>query len=326
MPPFDPPAWLRPSAVQTVLASLRLRARDPEGRLERSRRLILQVAGGVRLLAFHTSHPRPRARAILIHGWEGSSDSTYVRTTAGTLWRAGCDVVRLNLRDHGPSHHLNAGIFLAVYLDEVVEAVAQAAAAAPHLPVWLCGFSLGGNFVLRTAGRWADAPPANLRHVVAVSPAIDPVHTTACIDRHPALLWYFRRKWRRSLWRKQALFPRRYDFSDLDPRMNLMQMTAHLIPRFSAYPDAATYLAAYAVTAAVYRRIRTPTTVIAAADDPVIPAADLLSLPHNPHVRRILHPHGGHNGFIEAGLRATWYERWMVGELDAVADGCLRDV
>lgn len=312
---FCPPAWIRPTAVQTVLASVPLRAKRTESLLRRSRTQILHVAGGVRLLGFHTPHPAPRARAILLHGWEGSSDSTYVRTTARTLHRAGCDIFRLNLRDHGPSHHLNKGIFLAVYLDEAVDAATQAAAQTPHLPVYLCGFSLGGNFALRIAARWGQTPPANLRRVTAVSPAIDPIHATERIDGHPLLLWYFRRKWRRSLLKKQALFPGRYDFSDLSPRMTLMQMTERLIPRHSGYPDARTYLAAYAVNRGVYARIRVPTTVITAEDDPVIPVEDLAALPHNPAVERIVHRFGGHNGFIEGNLKSTWYETWLIRRL-----------
>ena len=313
---FNPPFLIRPTVVQTVLASLRWRAAGTDAVLNPTRRQILHVAGGVRLLAFQSPHPTPRARVILFHGWEGSSDSTYVRTTAATLRRAGCDILRINLRDHGPSHHLNEGVFLAVYLDEVVDAATQAAAQTPHLPVFLCGFSLGGNFALRIAGRWTDAPPPNLSRVVAVSPAIDPFHATERIDRNPALLWYFRRKWRRSLDRKQELFPRRYNFSDLDSGWNLMQMTEHLIPRVSTYPDARTYLAAYAITPAVYGSIRVPTTVITAADDPVIPLDDLAALPENPAVQRIIHARGGHNGFIEAGLRSTWYERWLLERLN----------
>jgi len=43
--------------------------------------------------------------------------------------------------------------------------------------------------------------------------------------------------------------------------------------------------------------------------------ADLTALPENPHVERIIHPHGGHNGFLEAGLR-PWYERWLVQRLE----------
>jgi len=312
---FHPPAWVRPTAVQTVLASLRLRARGTETVLDRSRSQVLHVADGVRLLGFHTPHPAPRARAILLHGWEGSSDSTYIRTTARTLHRAGCDVFRINLRDHGPSHHLNEGIFLAVYLDEALEAATQAATQTPHLPVFLCGFSLGGNFALRIAARWADAPPVNLRRVVAISPAIDPIHATERIDGNLLLLWYFRRKWRRSLLRKQQLFPDRYDFSDLPPDMTLMQMTERLIPRHSRYPNARTYLAAYAVNRDVYARIRVPATVITAEDDPVIAVQDLLSLPNNPAVERIIHRFGGHNGFIEGNIKSTWYEKWLVRQL-----------
>jgi hypothetical protein len=282
--------------------------------LSASRRRILTTRKGVRLLGFDLPHPAPKGRVVLIHGWEGSSDSTYVRTTAASLCRAGYNVFRLNLRDHGPSHHLNEGVFLAVYLDEVVEAVTRLAAEVPRLPVALCGFSLGGNFALRIAGRWGAAPPVNMRQVVAVSPVIDPIHSTESIDRHPALLWYFRRKWCRSLRRKQALFPHRYDFSDILPHMNLMEMTERLIPRVSTYRDARSYLAAYAVTPGVFQHIRVPTAVITAIDDPVIPVADLMALPENPRVERIIHPHGGHNGFLEAGL-GTWYERWLVKRL-----------
>ena len=312
--PYLPPAWLHNRWLQTGLASLRLRARHTGNVLRPSRRRILTTTKGVRLLGFDLPHPAPRGRVVLIHGWEGSSDSTYVRITAATLHQAGYNVFRLNLRDHGPSHHLNEGVFLAIYLDEVVEAVTRLAAEVPYLSVALCGFSLGGNFALRIAGRWGPEPPVNLRQVVAVSPAIDPIHSTESIDRHPALLWYFRRKWRRSLRRKQALFPHRYDFSDISPHMNLMEMTERLISRVSAYPDARTYLSAYAVTPAIYQQIRVPTAVITALDDPVIPVADLMALPENPSVERIIHAHGGHNGFLEAGL-GTWYEGWLVQRL-----------
>ncbi|NCC94327.1 MAG: alpha/beta fold hydrolase, partial [Opitutae bacterium] len=149
--PYLPPGWLRNRWLQTGLASLRLRACHTDHVLSLSRRRVLDTSGGVRLLGFDLPHPAPKGRVVLIHGWEGSSDSTYVRTTATRLHLAGYNVFRLNLRDHGPSHHLNEGVFLAVYLDEVVEAVTRLAAEVPHLPVALCGFSLGGNFALRIA-------------------------------------------------------------------------------------------------------------------------------------------------------------------------------
>src|SRR5207302_10460218 len=46
-------------------------------------------------------------------------------------------------------------------------------------PLWLIGFSLGGNIVLKLAGEAASLPLPNLRRVAAVSPPIDMVRCAA---------------------------------------------------------------------------------------------------------------------------------------------------
>ena len=69
-------------------------------------------------------------QVILLHGWEGSADSTYILRTGNALYRRGYDIFRLNFRDHGDSHHLNRGIFYAVLLEEVFQAVRQATSLA----------------------------------------------------------------------------------------------------------------------------------------------------------------------------------------------------
>jgi hypothetical protein len=308
---FQPPWWLRPATVQTVLASFRPGAKAPDAVTAAARAHIITTAEGVRMLGLLSIHPAKRGLVILLHGWEGSADSTYVRTAARTLYAAGWDIFRLNFRDHGPTHHLNPGIFLAVYLDEVFDAVAQVASGYPGRPVFLAGFSLGGNFGLRVASCCAGRPIANLVRVVAISPVIDPYRATPRIDANPWILWYFRKKWRRSLALKQRLFPDRYDFSDLAADLNLMQMTERLIPYHSPYPTARDYFNGYAVTASIWRRIKVPTTVITSADDPIIPVAHLLELPDNPAVQRLVQRWGGHNGFVNADLTTTWTDAWM---------------
>ena len=97
---------------------------------------------------------RPQARdlVILLHGWEGSADSMYVLSLGSYLFELGCDVYRLNFRDHGPSHHLNEEIFHSCRLDEVVGAV-RAIQRALRSTRRSTGFSLGGNFALRVAAR-----------------------------------------------------------------------------------------------------------------------------------------------------------------------------
>ena len=125
-----------------------------------SRRLVLECDDGVRLLAFqarqHESGRRPAQRlAVLLHGWEGSSRlALRAVARAAPCSTGGYDVVRLNLRDHGDSHDLNAELFHSNRIAEVTSAVQRLQQPNPSAQVpHLAGFSLGGNFCLRVAAR-----------------------------------------------------------------------------------------------------------------------------------------------------------------------------
>src|SRR3546814_3815147 len=95
---------------------------------------------------------QPRGLALLLHGWEGSTESSYMRMTAVQLLRRGFEVFRLNFRDHGDTHHLNEALFHSNRIDEVVHAACDIArrflpAEGPPRSMVAAGHSLGGNFV-----------------------------------------------------------------------------------------------------------------------------------------------------------------------------------
>ena len=117
--------------------------------------------------AFIRSGPRRIARvgriAVLVHGWEGNAESLYILSLGQQLFDRGFDVVRLNLRDHGDTHHLNRELFHSCRLPEVVGAVQSLQAVVPGQPLHLVGFSLGGNFMLRVAAQAGEAGLAD-RH------------------------------------------------------------------------------------------------------------------------------------------------------------------
>ena len=172
-----------------------------------AKEVIIEAERGVRLLGYFSQHKSqsPRGLFILIHGWEGSSDSTYILSTGRFFFRRGYDVFRLNLRDHGSSHHLNRELFHGALTEETSRAVEEISGLLPSRPSYLVGFSLGGNFALRIALRQAALPIRNLRRIFAVSPALDPLQSTLAIDRSlPVYRAYFLAKWKRSLRRKQA--------------------------------------------------------------------------------------------------------------------------
>ena len=310
---FKPSFLLKPAGVQTFLASAGLRAWGSNPMLQAARQTVLTTDEGVRLLGYMSRQRRPHDKGVvvLLHGWEGSANSTYIRTTGRALFRRGFDVFRLNFRDHGPSHHLNVGLFYAVLLDEVFDAVRQIAAAEFPRPVFLAGFSLGGNFALRIARQCIQRPIANLKQVVAVSPVLDPDKATDRIDETRWILKYFLRKWRRSLTAKARLYPDRYDFSDVMAVGSIREMTERLLRRYSPYGSARDYFNGYTLTHDALAGIRVPTIIITATDDPIIPVADFHDLELSPATQLMVLPHGGHNGFVQGWRLNGWYERLM---------------
>ena len=268
-PTFRPRRWLRSGHFQTILAGLPPRRPRVERRavplLAASEELLLDCGDGVTLQAFHSS-PAKRGRdpgrklAVLLHGWEGSADSTYLLSLASSLFTAGLEVVRLNLRDHGATHHLNRDLFHSCRLPEVVGAVRALAGKFPGLPMVLAGFSLGGNFMLRVAAH-AEARHLPLERVIAISPVLDPAVTMLTLERGlPVYHSYFVRKWSRSLAKKQQAWPDLYDFEELLRIRNLREMTRQLVLSHTEYPTMDDYLAGYAITGDRLSTLAAPAT------------------------------------------------------------------
>lgn len=311
---FMPPIGLRGPFVQSVLASSKIRARGKNSMAAAQREVVVETSEGVRLQGFYSPHPENVSRGLLLllHGWEGSADSTYVLCTGRYFYSRGYSIFRLNLRDHGNSHHLNPGLFFGTLFDEVFDAVRQASFLEPDRDFFIAGFSLGGNYALRISRRCTTDPIANLRHLVAISPALDPAKATVRIDRHPVFRHYFLKKWRKSLVRKQACFPDLYQFSDLFKEKTVLDTTEVLLRQYSGYSGAAEYFASYSLFDESLENVTVPTTIITAKDDPIIPVDDFFNLRLNGRSRLIIPAHGGHNGFINGYNLAAWYKRFML--------------
>ncbi len=320
-PPFTPGGLLANPHVQTLLnssapRSWMLRA-GSKAFLNRSQQWIVDGGQGVRLQGYYTPH-NPMERTgnkqglvILFHGWEGSALSNYVLSTARHLHARGMDVFRLNFRDHGTSHHLNEGIFHSCLLDEVAHAVADVSGKISPAPVYLVGFSLGGNFALRVAMK-APELRLPLTHVYAVSPVISPHHVLDALEQGPQIYhYYFIRKWRRSLRLKQACFPELYDFSDWHKVKGLRAQTAFLIDRYTDFSSADEYLTGYSIAGERLVGLKVPTTLIASRDDPVVPQKDFLELPDLEHLECVFTGHGGHCGFLQDWRLNSWVDQFI---------------
>jgi predicted alpha/beta-fold hydrolase len=327
---YQPAGLLRNGHLQTVLGSVwplswlihrraaRLRARAQE--------LLLDCGDGVRLQAFlsragqagpggESTQAAVRRVAILLHGWEGSAEASYVLSLGSLLLESGFDVVRLNLRDHGATHHLNREIFHSCRLAEVVGATRALSQRFANARLYLAGFSLGGNFMLRVA---ADAMlPAAIVGVVAVSPVLDPEVTLTALETGPAIYRRsFLKRWSRSLRRKQRAWPGAHDF---DPMLRLGQlraMTAGLVARCTEFPSLAAYLSGYALTGDRLSTLRVPASVLLADDDPIVPAADVSRLAPSSQLTVVRSRYGGHCGFVAGVTRPSIADRFVLEQFE----------
>ena len=315
---FSPPRWLANAHVQSILPSMKLRRpwlkRRARDLLRVSVDHVLDCGHGVRLLGHYSGQQAagkgpPKQLAILLHGWEGSAESMYVLSLGSYLFDRGCDVFRLNFRDHGPSHHLNEDIFHSCRLDEVVGAVQCIQRMFPTVPTTIAGFSLGGNFALRVAASAAKAE-LRLERAIAVCPVLRP-HSTMEILEHGSLVyrWYFMDKWKRSLRLKQSLFPQRFDFGPILSQRSIKAMTEILVSRFSEFADLDSYLSGYAIVGEALAQLQVPSRILFALDDPIIPAADLKDLARTPYLHVDTVAHGGHCGFMDKLSSESWADR-----------------
>ena len=320
---YRPPRSLRSPHLQSVLGSSAIRRRRGGLALASAGAIttaeIVDAGDGVRLQGLHSTLPgrEPRGLALLLHGWEGSAESSYMQFTAARLLARGFDVFRLNFRDHGDTHHLNEGLFHSNRIEEVVDAAAEVSRRYATRPMVVAGYSLGGNFALRVGLR-AQSAGIPLVHVAAVCPVLDPARTMDAMEQGlPLYLWYFERKWRGSLARKRALFPQQHDFDDRVLGLRMRPLTQWMVERHTQFGSLERYFDGYSIAGDRLAALRVPASILMAADDPVIPldAFHALTLPSN--VKLEIADHGGHCGFLENWHCDGFAERWVADRLDA---------
>lgn len=315
---FRPPFWLRPPLIQSVLASAKFRVKGETEMEKAAQHITLDCGNGIRTTAMLSRHPQERGLVVLLHGWLGSPESTYVVATARTLFAQGYSVCRLTLLEHGDTLTLNPVFLHAARHGELVNAVAQIFAMEHKGPGALIGYSLGGNFALRVARETKTRAISGLDHAFAISPVITPVKASKLMDESRFVQGYFRRKLHRWAHAKQAAFPDLFEMQDLLQEKTIMGISEICIDRWTDFGGLDAYFDAYRIGPDDLTGCPVRVTAITALDDPVVPGDELSGLARDANLETLIYRHGGHNGFFRRVSDGALYDALITERIAAL--------
>jgi predicted alpha/beta-fold hydrolase len=262
----------------------------------------VKVLGHCRWQDIRAEHPT----MIVWHGIEGSTVSTYMIAMADKAFKAGFNVIRMNLRTCGGTEHLTSSIYHGGLTEDLREVVRQLIEDDHLSRLVLVGFSLGGNMVLKLAGEYGADPPKEVLAICAVSPSIDLNASAVLILKRANWIYHrdFVYRLKKRLRLKHQLFPDLYDVSGLDSVRTLRDFDDRFTAKVHGFADAEDYYYK-ASSIRVIDRIRIPTLIIHAQDDPFIPFAPLRDpvVTNNPYILLIDPQHGGHVAFVSTKPR-----------------------
>jgi hypothetical protein len=253
-----------------------------------------------------------RLTVVLVHGLEGSSDSQYIQGIAARAWNAGCNVIRMNMRNCADTDELSPTLYHSGLSGDVGAVVRHYAQRFDLKRVALAGYSMGGNLVLKLAGEWGSQSP--LLSVAAVCPAIDLAVGADALHEplNRGYEWRFLHRLMERYTRKAELFPKIYvPAEQLGPVRSIRQFDDKVVATYFDFRDADDYYYR-AASARVVDRIAVPTLILCAQDDPFIrltpeTRAKLIA---NPSITFVETRHGGHCAYLSRnrGDEIHWAE------------------
>jgi len=316
--PFIPLPKLRNAHAQTLAGTLIPRRFKVVA--ESSEPRYFDTAPGVQVLA-HCSWQKDRDERptlVILHGMEGSTESRYMLGIAEKALAAGFNAVRVNTRNCGGTEHLTSTLYHAGLTDDLRQIIAELAERDGLGELYIAGFSLSGNVVLKLAGEYGSGAPQQLKGVIAVSPTIDLNASADAIEMRSNIIYNMRFVWslRTRMRRKARLFPERYDASRLRGVWSIRKFDDVYTAPHSGFGNVADYYAR-ASSLQFISRITVPTLIVHAQDDPFIPFESFRhpDIEANANVVLLAPEQGGHVGFISAdreGEDRFWAEAMAV--------------
>lgn len=250
---------------------------------------------------------------ILCHGFEGSSNSSYIKGLSQFLSSKNCDILVINNRGCSGEPNLNVNFCHYGFTDDLKLTINKF--YKNYKSIGLVGFSMGGNLILKYLGE-NEFIPQKLKASVVISPVLDLKLTLKSIDSLKNCIYKHRflnsikNKTLMKYKQNPYLFNKKFDiktlkkiksFQEYDTQFNLPHSSFFSIDSFYKQNSSIFYL----------KKICVPTYILSSLDDPLVPLPlNLLNriFSQNKNLNFELTTTGGHVGFLKKNKAVYWHE------------------
>lgn len=309
------PFYIKPKFIQSILASRKPKKFFKTEVIEKQKLILIELKNKTKFLSHYTKHPNSKGLIILLHGWEGSSNSGYILNSANYFYEKEYSIFRFNFRDHGGTHHLNEDLFHGNLIDENFSAMKAILKKFGETKNYIIGFSIGGNYTIRLALKFSKEKSRLIHQFFSISPSINPDKATLEMDKNFLLKKYFLKAWKNSLDLKEKFFPYKYDFKRFSNSKTVYDLTEKIVTEYSNFKSAKEYFQEYSIKPDFSKNLKIPLMILTSKDDPVCPIEDFYLLKENSFFKLIITEHGGHNGFIQNLNYKTFYHQLILEEI-----------
>lgn len=312
---FGKPAWAPSGHSQTLIAHLvnhKIKLGDFESKY-------IPTSDGDRLL-LKIHKKNPERWLVLAHGLAGSSESHYIMRLTKLAEKKNISVLRFNHRNCGDSLGTSMQAYHSGRGEDLFEAIKYLQVHYPSCEIVVVGYSLSGNVILNMLTRFEDA--LKLKLAISVNGAIDLAESAQSFLRKDNFVYdkYFvhlLRGFNKKLYPSGFFNKLPFNQSSLKELNRKLPLKANLIDYdnqftapLSGYKDAWEYYKNCSAKNSI-NKIRTPTVILTAEDDPIIPVKTFLDLNLPAHIELQIQKFGGHLGYLTRKKTPLGNNRWL---------------
>ncbi|MEL6870382.1 MAG: hydrolase [Pseudomonadota bacterium] len=312
-PAFQPSRlWQNPHAQTLIPATGRVR--QPHVTYQR---LVHPLPDGDSLAVDRVNTPDASDRApmlVVLHGLEGSSDSTYARALVAAASARGWLAQVLHFRDCGDHRNTLPRRYHAGETGDIDHYLSALRREYPQRQMFVAGYSLGGNALLKYLGE--AERPATVDAAVAVSVPFELQGASDAVSTGFSKLYQYHlmRNMKRALAAKFTPQNAPFDYAAAMRCVTFEAFDDQVTAPLHGFDGKDGYYSACSCRQFL-GAIKTPTLIIHSRDDPftspqIIPTPEEVSSAVTLQVTE----RGGHVGFIEGRSPATW-RFWLPGRI-----------